>query len=205
MFPSTSAAPPSPASRELRRRPARALRSGAGPVKVHEPYQMLGWIDEDLPRPSASTSRALRPRDDVRFPERGLEAVAHGQRPGSARAGALQGDEGPRRHADLPRGRHLGARRGHMPKTAISSTPSCVRSRSTRTGSTPPTTARNSGRSRPTTSTTSAARAARDAARAGPSSPFRRHRPSATSPSCRRRSSSTRRASGTSANGISRP
>ena len=71
-----------------------ALRDHYGlekrPVKVHEPYQMLGLIDEDLKQALGDRRRGrLPPQDDVRLREQGLEALEL-QRPRRARARHVQ-------------------------------------------------------------------------------------------------------------------
>ena len=55
------------------------------PVKVHEPYQMLGWMDDDLAGSARYRhSRRLPPRQHVRLPQRKLERVGfpRARRPG---------------------------------------------------------------------------------------------------------------------------
>ena len=87
-----------------------ALRDHYGleqrPVKVHEPFQMLGLLDEDLKQAlGIDVEGVYRRRDDVRVREQGLEVLGF-QRARGARARDVQ-HHGRRegRYPDLPRGR----------------------------------------------------------------------------------------------------
>ena len=67
--------------RQLRRRPARPLRPARQPVKVYEPYQMLGEIEDDLAGAMGlDVGGVLAAQDHVRLRQRGLEALAHVRR-----------------------------------------------------------------------------------------------------------------------------
>ena len=60
------------------------------PVKVHEPFQMLGLLDEDLKQVlGIDVEGVFRRQDDVRVREQGLEALGF-QRARSARARHVQ-------------------------------------------------------------------------------------------------------------------
>ena len=94
-------------------------------VKVCEPYQMLGLIEDDLAGGDRDRRRpAVQPHQHVRLRESGLEALDV-QRPDRARAGRLSHDDrtGEGRHADLSQGRHgARGRAATCPRAAISST-----------------------------------------------------------------------------------
>ena len=124
------------------------LGDGDWRVKICEPYQMLGEIDDELREAlgidviGVLTRKSLFGTDAT-----GLEAVYAVRRHRGARAAQFQhhGRPGHRRSARLSRGRHVRPRRpGGCPRAATSSTRSSARSRSTRRGSIRPTTARSS-------------------------------------------------------------
>ena len=79
------------------------------PVKVHEPSQMLGLVDDDLKDAmGVDVVSVFSPRDQVGSSGRAMEAVGL-QRTGSAGAGGLQHDNRRQwRHAGLSGGRHDG-------------------------------------------------------------------------------------------------
>ena len=119
-------------------------------VKVVEPYQMLGEVDERLrDGPGHRRGRRLGPPLAVRHRRSGLEAVHPVRRHPGAGAAQLQPDRGrvQRRSADLSRGRHVGAaQRPHAqgrPFLRCHHPPGAARRKISWT---PPTTWRSSGR-----------------------------------------------------------
>ncbi len=76
-------------------------------VKVHEPYQMLGWIDDDLQVAlGIDVEGVYGRRHDVRLPQRELDALAHGRRDRGPHVRQFSDDQGrERRHPRLPQRR----------------------------------------------------------------------------------------------------
>jgi hypothetical protein len=141
-------------------------------VKVHEPYQMLGWIDEDLQRVLGldvegvwgfETLFGFRNENWKPCMDNGQEVLVseHFQVAKDANGDTLI----------YPKGDRTAPPSGRLPKNGFFSTPSFVRSRSKSPGSTPPTTSRSSGRFRTRPSIISTNRAASPRPPAGASSP----------------------------------
>ena len=182
-------------ARQLRRRAARALRAGRKrPVKVSEPYQMLGEIEDDLQAtPWASTSsRSDRPQDACSASSNSdwkpcdcSTALAC-----SCPAGFnVTSVDAERRHADLSAGRLARRPAGGCRRAAISSTAIIRQPPIDEDGSTPPTTLEEFGPLIARASSTLDARrtrAARDTATRVLASTSAA-RPSATSRWCRPR------------------
>ena len=104
------------------------------PVRVHEPFQMLGLVDDDLQDAMGiDVARGLSTKLHVRVSGRGLEKLAV-QWTGSAGPREFQHHNRCQwRHPDLPGGRHDGpAQRAHAEAAATSSIALSARSHSTR-------------------------------------------------------------------------
>jgi len=168
-------------------------------VKVHEPYQMLGWIDDDLQTAlGIDVEGVYGPdtmfgyRNESWTPWRmddGTEVLMSGNFRTTKDA---NGDT-----LVYPGGDRSAPPSGRLPKNGFFFD-TIIRQDPIDEDKLDPASPR-----RP--STTSSARAAGPGRRGGASSPASAARRSATSPSSRLPSSSTRRASGTSRNGMSRP
>ena len=117
------------------------------PVKVHEPYQMLGWIDDDLKTGLGIDVEGVWPRETMfGFRNENWKPWRHGHGQEVLVSEHFQmttdanGDT-----LIYPEGDTTARRAAACRRTATSSTPSSARSRSTRPGSIPRTTSRSSG------------------------------------------------------------